>query len=427
MAMRTKEIAYTLPAAVLLLEFSCFRMPARKRLVFVVPLLCVLLALAVAFLQVDRPLGELLSDVNEMTRETRDIPRSAYLFTQFSVIMTYLRLLVLPVAQNLDYDYPLHGSLLSPQVLSSLLGIVLLLAGAIWLYRASRRQGLRVLRLAGFGVLWFFLTLSVESSVIPIRDVIFEHRLYLPTAGLFIALSSSLWFIGGRRPSLLSGAVAVVCLALGAATFNRNAVWHDNITLWSDVVAKSPQKSRPHFNLGKSYADAGRLPEAISSFQRALALFPNDPETLYNMGVVTAKGGDEAGAEALYRQALVLDPRHANAIHNLAQMEAVRGNYAEAERLFLQVRELDSQSAVVRSNLGLLYRITNRHAQAESEYRAALELDPRDADVWNRLGVLYVSQGRIPAAVEQFRRAVMMAPDRPEFAENLRKSLAMQQ
>jgi Flp pilus assembly protein TadD len=425
LAMRTKEIAFTLPAAVLLLEFSFFRLPTRKRLFFVVPLICAILALAVAVLQVDRPLGELLNDVNEMTRETRDISRSTYLFTQFSVIMTYLRLMVLPVSQNLDYDYPLYDSFLNPHVVASFLGILLLLALGVYFYWTSRRDGFRLLRLAGFGIFWFFLTLSVESSIIPIRDVIFEHRLYLPSAGLFIAVAAVVQVIGRQHFALLVGGAVVACLALGLVTFNRNSVWRDNITLWSDVAAKSPAKYRPLFNLGKSYADAGRTQEAGALFEKALVILPNDPETLYNMAVVTAKGGDEAQAEELFRRVLAIEPRYVNAIHNLAQIEASRGNYPKAEKLFLQVKELDPQSTMARSNLGLLYRLTNRAAQAEAEYRAALELDTRDADVWNRLGVLYVSQGRLDEAAEQFRRAIQYAPDRSEYVENLKRALAV--
>jgi len=46
-------------------------------------------------------------------------------------------------------------------------------------------------RLIAFGIIWFFLALSVESSFIPIEDVIFEHRLYLPSIGTFIAFTAA--------------------------------------------------------------------------------------------------------------------------------------------------------------------------------------------------------------------------------------------
>jgi hypothetical protein len=53
--------------------------------------------------------------------------------------------------------------------------------------RANRAPGV----LAFLAIAWFFLTLSVESSVIPISDVMFEHRVYLPSAGAAIALGTA--------------------------------------------------------------------------------------------------------------------------------------------------------------------------------------------------------------------------------------------
>jgi hypothetical protein len=44
-------------------------------------------------------------------------------------------------------------------------------------------------RLISFAIIWFFVTLSVESSIIPIRDVIYEHRVYLPSVGFGILMA----------------------------------------------------------------------------------------------------------------------------------------------------------------------------------------------------------------------------------------------
>src|SRR5208282_514200 len=98
-------------------------------------------------------------------------------------------------------------------------------------------------RLIGFGMLWFFITLSVESSVIPIADVIFEHRLYLPSAGAFIAIATSAFMVPVRYGSgqkKMEKAVEIVLLliiiVLAGATYARNTVWQDKVRLWEDVV-----------------------------------------------------------------------------------------------------------------------------------------------------------------------------------------------
>ncbi|WP_243688246.1 hypothetical protein [Geotalea toluenoxydans] len=111
-------------------------------------------------------------------------------------------------------------------------------------------------RLIAFGIFWFFITLSVESSFIPIVDVIFEHRVYLPSVGFFIAVATLIVLgvekLSLGRPRAANGLLVAMLLlscVLALLTFNRNRVWADEITLWEDVAAKSPNLSRPWNNL----------------------------------------------------------------------------------------------------------------------------------------------------------------------------------
>jgi hypothetical protein len=135
-----------------------------------------------------------IGEVREAAQETEEIPRGIYLLTQFRVIATYIRLLFLPVNQNLDYDYPLYNSLFEPGVFFSFLFLLSIFGLAIYLFKRSRKTGNGYSLMASFGILWFFITLSVESSIIPIRDVIFEHRLYLPSVGAVVAFGAAVFY-----------------------------------------------------------------------------------------------------------------------------------------------------------------------------------------------------------------------------------------
>lgn len=101
-----------------------------------------------------------------------------YFSTQMNVIWTYIRLLFLPINQNLDYDYPISKSIFEFPSILSLTGHLLVIAFGILMYRKNK--------LVTFLILWWYGTLSVSSSFIPIIDVIFEHRVYLPSIGFFI-------------------------------------------------------------------------------------------------------------------------------------------------------------------------------------------------------------------------------------------------
>jgi hypothetical protein len=107
-----------------------------------------------------------------------------YFMTQLHVIPYYIKLLFIPTNLNLDYDWPIIRHLDLTTVLFFIL-LSLIASISIWTYRRAR--------LVSFAIAWFFVTLSVTSTFVVIYDVIFEHRLYLPSIGfaLFIAVMIS--------------------------------------------------------------------------------------------------------------------------------------------------------------------------------------------------------------------------------------------
>ena len=197
--MKSKEIALTLPVIIVLYEFCFFRespfhktsRQRLKRYLYLLPLLLTLLIIPLSMMDFSKPVENFVEHIDAPSRETLNISRADYLLTEFRVIVTYLRLLVFPVKQSIDYTYPVYHSFLQPQVfLSFLLLLTIFSLGVYLFYRSlSSSPGLRLI---AFGIFWFFITLSVESTIIPIKDVIFEHRLYLPSVGFFIAAITSL-------------------------------------------------------------------------------------------------------------------------------------------------------------------------------------------------------------------------------------------
>ena len=265
-AMKTKEIAFTLPVVITLYEFLFFDGTIRRRFLYLVPLLLTMLIIPISLLGIDRPIGEIISDVSDATRVQTGMSRLEYLFTQFAVIVTYIRLLFFPVNQHLDYDYPIYHTFLIPEVFLSFLLLLSLFGSGVYMLFHSRTRN-RAFRLVAFGIFWFFIALSVESSIIPIVDVIFEHRIYLPSVGASITLASEIFlllnkFDKEKVQTIGIGFLCVVIIILSAVTYSRNHVWRSEIGLWKDCVAKSPGKVRSHYNLGNAYKDSGDLSNA---------------------------------------------------------------------------------------------------------------------------------------------------------------------
>jgi len=265
LAMKSKEIAFTLPLLAFALESLLFRGRLLKnRLLLAVGTgLLLLIPLQMIYTYSTRSPANLLQTIQSSASETQSISRIDYLLTQFRVVVTYLRLLVLPINQNLDYDYPLYHSLFTPPVLGALLLHISLAGLALALYIRSQRHLTSVnpsagitMRIACLGIFWFYLALSVESSLIPIRDVIFEHRIYLPSAGFFMVVAAAgagfAWY-RQRYSKAIGTAIILLCLVLTGSTIARNRIWSSELLMWQDVLKKSPNKARPQNFVGVLY------------------------------------------------------------------------------------------------------------------------------------------------------------------------------
>ncbi|HQB12790.1 MAG TPA: hypothetical protein PLX96_07470, partial [Candidatus Omnitrophota bacterium] len=158
-----------------------------------------------------------------------------YLFTQFNVIREYLRFLFWPSGQSIYHSFPISFTLMEPKTLLSLGLLIALFSTAL----ALRKKQPAV----AFGIFWFFLTLFVESSILPIAHVIFEHRMYLPMVGLCLAFSALLVSIIKSRKVL--GVIAVFFVAaLCFVTYQRNEVWKTDESLWKDAAKKYKNEKR---------------------------------------------------------------------------------------------------------------------------------------------------------------------------------------
>jgi tetratricopeptide (TPR) repeat protein len=286
MAFTSKENAFTLPLSILLTEI-CFMQTKRISfsfrdyriyLFFLIPIILVVFVLKYFTLNIFNPIPPSFGNTYTITWQN-------YLFTQFSVIVKYIQLLILPINQNLDYDFPISKSLIEFRTLISLLIIITLITFALTLYNKNR--------LLTFCILWFFITLAIESSFVPIADVIFEHRTYLPSLGFFILITFFIFKWGAKhRNSIVLSVILFLIFFYSGLTYARNRIWKDEMSLMTDIEKKSPQKARSKVNLGMEYYKREKWDEALNYFIAATKIDNNYFDAFNNMAVIFLNKSD---------------------------------------------------------------------------------------------------------------------------------------
>ncbi len=402
LAMKIKETAFTLPYIILLYEFLFFGRPDRRLTAIMAPILLSNMLIPLTLINLDMGGSQFLNELSTSATTKMPLSRWEYLCTQFSVIITYIRLMIIPINQNLDYDYPLSISIFEPRALFSFIALLVVFVSAIYLWRRSGRKGQENLRLVSFGILWFFITLSIESSIIPIADVIFEHRLYLPSFGFILAVVILAVIVADlpeiqnlKLKRIAIPALAGVVLLMAGATYARNHVWRDWLTIWHDTVRKSPSKARPHNILGIGYLYRQLYDSAEQEFQKAIKLDPAYMEAYFNMGLVYRNMERYAESIEMYQKALGMSG----------------GSKTLMAKIF--------------SEIGANYVFLGNMDKAIDYFANAVKNEPEFTEFRNNYAHALMENGARDAAAAEFRTVLSMEPGNPRALQMLQEMGAL--
>lgn len=403
-ALGCKQIAVTLPLVVLLYEWFFFRDAdlswlRRGGVYWGLGLLAVVLV-GTAYMW-----GRIDEELIFPGYAHRDYGMTERVLTQFRVVVFYLSLVALPLPSrlNLLHAFSTSTSLLSPW--STLLSLLLLLATLALAGYLVRRN-----RLLSFGILWFFLNLLLESSIVPL-EVVYEHRLYLPLVGVALIAAELFRIVCMRRmaPAVVVGTLLVLLLAEGAR--RRNVVWQDAVVLWSDVIAKNETAHRAYTNRGRIHEERGDFARAEDDLTHAIELAPHKPNPYNNRGKVKQRMGDYRAALQDFDKALELDRNLVTAYYNRGRA------HLELSNLDFALRDLSTyiENAPPRADAhhfrGLVHHRLENHALALTDYARALEMAPGAAATYRLRGDTHRRLRQFDKAEADYDRAIELKPD----------------
>ncbi len=371
-AFLSKKNSASLPLALLAAEILFFdnSWDKWKKKLPVLIGLCLVIFMAFAWLAgaFRGDLADFMSRIDRLTRETYHVTRWEYLCTQFNVIWRYIQLILFPKGLNIDHAYPFKTGFFDDATPFAFTGLLALAVLALFLSKKHKA--------AAFGIFWFFIALSIESGIIPIRDAMFEHRVYLPFAGVSLIAAFAVDRLA-RKKELVT--VAVCCLLLVACavtTKARTHVWESELSLWRDSVSKAPHNPRAWNNLGTSLVRAGRRDAAARKFQKAIELDPQFSKPYCNLGKYYAGNGDLEKAEKLFLRSIELNSRFAEACNNLAIVYATKGELKKGLKYFKKSLKIDNSRAYTHFNTGKLYMSLDKVDKALSHFLRAQYIDP---------------------------------------------------
>jgi tetratricopeptide (TPR) repeat protein len=340
-----------------------------------------------------------------------------HILTEFRVVSRYIFLLFLPLPGFLVFDwlgYPVSQGVFEP--VTTILSIIFLLCITGFSFLKIKRYPFLC-----FGILWYFIAVSLESFFALGADLYFEHRNYLPVSGLMVGLAGHI--MTSFRPNMKEKTVfmtaLIVCCILGSLTFWRNTVWKDPITLWEDTVTKDPSNYRAYGNLGVSYRSQGLTDKSIQTYQEALRLKPDYAEGHYNIAIAYQMKGLYENAESHYMAAIRSAPDHARAFNNLCLVYRFREEIDRAIEHCQAAVSINPDFHDARYNLGNVYLENFLYDEAIEQYKAALEIRHEFPEAHYNLGKTYHYKGLIDEAIEQYKEAIRLKHDYPEAYTNL--------
>ena len=406
LAFFTKQNTVTLPLAIFLVEIVFFSSNRIRLAIITTATFFSLFALWLVLSMIYHVDPFSLNSLQNISLETTSISREQYFLTQLKVLWIYIKLYFWPLGLHLDYDVPLVSGFFHWKNIFALSGHLSLIAGGILLVRR--------LPLLAFAILFYYLAHLVESSIIPIRDVCFEHRTYLPNFGLSLGVG---WLLTCLLPRYLGWRkVALACLALffvmGVTTWHRNEMWRDPIRFWLDCTKRSPKKARPFSALGKYLLEAGKNEEAAEALQKALKQSDSNNSGSYKMNETTAVSFvavlrrlgkyDEALKFADHTLKQKLSPLNRSKIlNNKGNIYFNRKQHNKAKICYQNALRSYPENLTAMSNLGLIFALRGDVLKAKEMFQQVLKRNPHDKDVLRKLSSLSErnprpKKGRLP-------------------------------
>lgn len=334
-----------------------------------------------------------------------------YFMTQWRAYLWYMRTWFWPFDLNADnVTFGFSSSIREGAVIQAAIGNLLLLSVA-WLLRQRFPAFL-------FGLLWFYITISPASSIIPLAEPVNERRMYLAYVGfaggtLPLVFALLRWLFPEIKREVRLGWVAVlVCFGLYVGTLSRNRVWLNPENLWTDTVEKNPTSGRAQNNLALVFMGRGQYLEAIKLLETCERNWTAYAYCPINRAIALEALHRNNEAELAFQRGLQLGPRnvHAN-FHYAVFLEEVKKDCRAAAPYYKAAVDITGgRYPAADSRLAGCYAQLGMRDQSTTSFQRASEAEPDNDQTLFQWGFAEHRAGRLPEALTIYRRITARSP-----------------
>jgi protein O-mannosyl-transferase len=269
----------------------------------------------------------------------------------------YLGLMVFPHTLIGDYSYNAFPASTSFAQLDVLLALAVLAGVAAGITLLARR-----LPLCGYGGLWMVVSILPLSHIVPIKEIVAEHYLYVPLFGFCLIVGVGLDALCGRavtegtvasrwRAAAVCGLLLCLLAAAMMRTMTRNRDWVNEEIFWSVTTQTAPQSARAHYNLAGVYKRQQRAEDAAREFMATLAISPQHADAIVGLGELQFELRNYGQALGYAVQAQKIAPQNPRMIYLLSWVKLAIKDVEAAEQLFQQAAVLMPNSPGVYAGL----------------------------------------------------------------------------
>jgi len=423
LSLSSKQIAVTLPAIVLIFDYiflSNFAVSKviEKKLYHVSFWIILIIYLLFRYFY--------LGGIGDLEAKST-LPSGSYFFTQFYVMLKYLKLLLIPAGLSVNHLIKSVTTIFDPRFLIPfflIIGVFIL----SWRFYRGKNSTSKIFL---FAILWFFIVLSPTSSFLPTASIMAENRLYLSGFGFYLAIVLVYFLIFrsntiakvkkfyNKTNWILAGLLSVHIFSLGLTAFKRTQLYRTPFLLWKDVIFRYPDSVRAHLNLGLSYHNQKEYKKASQEYQKAIELDTTCASAHNYLGLLYYDWKKYKEAFQEYQKALELFPDYTDVHSNLGIYYIREKQYGKAITAFKLALQIDPEHVAALNNIGVIYKRQGKYTEALRYFSRSIEIEPDNIYACVNIGNIYVVKGWIDKAIVEYRRALEIEPYFTEAQENL--------